>query len=315
MQKSQFKRNFPERKPIPRINSLGQKSLNTHLFNPSKKAVRAIALAAMMIIPTAKGAALGGIEPAPMPPRWATVEDARATYMHGHDFDKSKNGFDHFRIAYKLPIVSQTNNGPVILAERKYPQGTTPDAVRIGIAQRVKLPEGFLADIGYLSPQMGKGNLSGSDYGLILMQQKTPLSFEAHLQAGGEKNRFSLGTEFGKYRLPSPEISYGTKGYFDNTPTIRIGANGLEHALGRAGINLGKYTAGFGINLPENKKWFADMYLIKPTNKGRMLFGLSATVGERHNTSIKGFVIINFKTRTQQNQRKRIRRELRDKRK
>ncbi len=226
----------------------------------------------------------GPIGPPPNPAARANIKRNQVGVYH-QSKTSGNSGFTTIRAGKRLKY------GTVFHIEQTLGRQGKPKYAQVSVASSVKLPRKLLLQLGFRTPEIGKGkSLTKSDFGLILATAGGKTKLEVH-DIEGAGTKYTAGRKIGK-RGFGIDAALSEAGYLEKTKTVSVGANNLQKLLEGHGVNLGKLSTSLGMNFPEGKKGNVYISIVKPF--GNTAIGIQGRSIGGEKEAVAGFVSISW---------------------
>jgi len=252
----------------------------------SKAFLAGVALAATLLSGfSSRARAAGHPQPTPNPAGRGSAPSSVSLYRQ-QGVTNSNVGFTSWRAVQRT-----TSFGPVLFVEQSIPLSGASQNIKVGAAQKIRISSNNVANIGFRSPEIGKGRVDwgAADFGLVLMGKNA--SLDVHRLGSVAKQRYTASVNVGKFVV---DASYMEPGFFSRGPSARVGVARVEKALG---LNLGKLSTEMGITFSRGQDGRSqdpqvDVTIYYPIPHGKLSLGtFSGGAGERR---VSGQLVISF---------------------
>jgi len=311
--RSQKARGSKQRRPVRVLHAFSpparalarQKLLPMKAASPMIRKMAVGLVAAFAAFSPMKSRALESREPPPNSASFADYNSAFATYRRTGGVGNKKFDANILRVGVSPRLFGITNSGPMFVFEKAFNR-TSPDTVRVGVAQKFSLPRNAVLKLGAFSPVFTNSpKIEDTRFGVILTKgQITADYFYRGVTSAGPAHGGGLSYDVGK--KVDVGFGLGSKGYTDPGDSIRAGLRlkDVEKTLGLPARSLLSAAVDFGVTFPRNSPANAstspevDIGLaVSPTKNlkvGLDVWDLGARVGNKDATKISGFLVISF---------------------
>ena len=222
----------------------------------------------------------GHPSPTPNPASRASTKGSSVS-VYTQQTINPRDGFSNWRFVQKT-----TTNGPVVFVEQNISNKSSPDNLKLGIAQEIRVPGRAIASLGIRTPEVGQGamDLGKVDFGVVLA--KKGFSVQTHTLGAKDSTRYAVEAPVGKSSI---DLSYMEPSFLSAGHSTRIGIGKLEKTLG---VNLGKLSTSMGITFPKGEGAKVDVGLFYPTKYGAV--GLNAFEMPNGQKRVSAVLVVKF---------------------